>query len=162
MFSVELIREIEQNRVRLTDTLLLFVKTDTILFAFNEECEDCFIRFVSVANEVLNTAFILTRGIEIAEVNQEQDKMVRVYLEGLSVQKFALVYLAAIKVRSVLLGVLFAEGQINSDEVLNTAFFEELWQQKKWGDMAEIKERHNTIKNELLKLENLRDAKSLS
>lgn len=162
MFTVELFKDIEQNRVRLTDTLLLFIKTDTILFAFNEECEKCFMMFLSAANGVLNTAFVLTKGLDVAEVNQRQDTVVRAYLDSLSVQKFSLVYLVATKVRSVLLSVLFAEGKIDSGELLNTAFFEELWQQKKWGETAEATERYRCIKEEFMKLEVLRDGKSLS
>lgn len=162
MFSAEVFKEIEQNRVPLTDTLLVFIKTDTILFAFNEECEDCFKCFLSAANGVLNTAFILTKGLDIAEVNQTQDNTVRAYLDSLSAQRFALVYLVATQVRSVLLAVLFAEGKIDSDELLNTAFFEELWQQKKWGETAETTERYRCIKEELTKLKVLRDGTSLS
>ena len=162
MFSEELVKEIEQNRVRLTDTLLVFIKTDTILFAFNEECENCFNRFLSAANKVLNTVFVLTTGLEVAEVNLTQDNVVRNYLDSLSIQKFVLVYWVATQVRSVLLSVLFVEKHINSEQLLNTAFFEELWQQKKWGETAEAEERYCHIRDKLRELEVLRDGKSLS
>lgn len=156
-----IIREIEQNRVRLTDTLIAFVKTDTVLFAFDKQCADYFLLVVKTANKILNTVFVISTGFEIAESNLKQDNNVRAYLEKLPIWKFALLYLAAVQGRSVLSGVLFVEGELNADEFFEVAFYEELCQQEKWGRTAETKERYKLIKAELSELEQLRDEKSL-
>lgn len=156
-----IIREIEQNRVRLTDTLIAFVKTDTVLFAFDKQCADYFSPFAKAANTVLNTVFTVSMGLEIAESNLKQDGHMQVYLEKLPMWKFALLYLAAVQGRSVLLGVLFAEGKVNVDEFFKTAFYEELYQQGKWGTTAETEKKYELIKTELSELEQLRDEKSL-
>ena len=162
MFSSELIQEMEQNRVRLTGTLILYVKTDTVLFAFNEECKKCFMPILTAANKVLNTVFILTQGLDVADVNFKQDDNVREYLNRLSIQQFALVCLTAVEIRSVLLAILFAAGMIGYEKVWEIAFYEELWQQRKWGQTAEAQEKNNNIREMLAKLELLRDGKGLS
>ncbi len=162
MFSEKILKEIEQSRVRLTDTLIAFIKTDTILFAFDEKCADFYTPYVTAANKILNTVFVLTIGLEVAAVNFEQDAGLQAYLKRLPVYKFAVLYLAAIKVRSVLLGVLFAEGKISAEQLFSAGFYEELWQQSKWGAIAETDEQHKNIRNELAQLERLRNEKSLS
>lgn len=156
-----IIREIEQNRVRLTDTLIAFVKTDTVLFVFDKQCADYFLPVVKTANKILNTVFVISTEFEIAESNLKQDNNVRTYLEKLPIWKFALLYLAAVQGRSVLSGVLFVEGKLNADEFFEVAFYEELCQQEKWGRTAETEERYKLIKAELSELEQLRDEKRL-
>lgn len=161
MFLPELINETEQNRVRLTDTLIAFVKTDTILFAFNKECADSYLPFVTAVNNILNTAFVLTSGLDVAAVNFEQDDNLRAYSDNLPIKKFALLYLVATKVRSVLLSVLFLEKKIDVSELFNIAFYEKLYQQRKWGKTEEAEVFDKQIIEELVKLEQLRDEKSL-
>lgn len=157
MLFEQIYKKVEQNRVRLTDTLIAFIETDAILFAFNEECMADYQSFVLKANKVLNTAFILTNGLDVVEVNSQQGDIVRAYFDALSVQKFTLLYLVATKVRSVLLGVLFAESLIDWGQLFDVAYYEELWQQKKWGVLAEETEKYNAIKNDLMELERARD-----
>ncbi len=162
MISERILEKTALNRVRLTDTLIAFVKTDTILFAFDSECMGYYKQFVMAANNVLNTVFMTTVGLEIAEVNLRQDSAVRSYFDALPVRKFTLLYLAAIKTRSVLLGVLFAEKMIDCTQLFEAAYYEELWQQKKWGMTTEAEERHNAVIKELQELERARDEIGIS
>lgn len=157
MISEQMYSETAQNRGRLTDTLIAFIKTDAMLFAFNDECLQDYQSIVAKANEVLNTAFTITTGLNIAEANFQQDNTLKAYLNNLSVKRFTLLYLAAIKVRSVLLGILFTEHLIAGDQFFKIAYYEELWQQNKWGTTSEAEERHQLIKKDLAELERVRN-----
>lgn len=61
-----------------------------------------------------------------------------------------------------MLGVLFAQGELTVEQAMETAFFEELEQQKKWGEDEEIRARHQSILNKLKQLEDFRRERSLS
>lgn len=157
----DILIEVEENRERLTNTLLVFAETDTVLFPFNEACRDCFNSVVLSANKILNSSFVLTLGLDVPVCNLKQKDKLRIYLDSLSLFRFVLLYLVAVEVRSVLLGILFVEQEISVNELLNTAFFEEMYQQNKWGETDESTERYNTIKVKLTELEKLGNENSL-
>ncbi len=155
MLISKILPEITQNRQSLTKALLSFVQTDTILFAFNEECRQKFTPFVAKANIILNSTFTITKTLDIPTANQKQNGKLLPYFEQLSCQKFATLYLTATETRSVLLSILFTENVININTLLQTAFFEELYQQNLWGKTDETEKKYTLIKEKLTEIEHL-------
>lgn len=154
--------EIAQNRLQITETLLEFVKTDTLLFAFDEKCFCYFSSLVAKANEILGTAFSVTRELDVPVCNLEQGEKLRCYISTLPFQKFLVLHLTSLEVRSVLLGVLLAEKVFSAEEVLKAAFYEEHFEQRVWGTTEEHILRYNTIAERVKELEKIRDDDSIS
>ena len=50
---------------------------------------------------------------------------------------------------SLVLGLGFVAGRLNSDQLFTTAFLDELWQNEKWGRDFEAEDRQNHIRAEL-------------
>ncbi len=153
----QILKEIKQDRSRLTEVLLNFVQTDTILFAFDEECQSCFNAKILQVNEILNTAFRSSLFLDVLPCNVVQKDKVCSYLNTLSYGMFMLLYLVATEVRSVLLGVLFIEKKIAIEEILNTSFYEELYEQEKWGEAENLATKYEAVKGVLQELEIYRD-----
>ncbi|MBR1374418.1 hypothetical protein IJ556_08235 [bacterium] len=130
----------------LIDRLVSFVSTDTILF-LPDSAEAR--KAVAIVNRILRTKFVISEGIEVLEGNSLQSSQVKKYLEQVSFDKLALVYLTAMELRSVLLGILFAEKGIGIEDAFACAFYEELSQQHCWGCLPEILQKQQSIKNRL-------------
>lgn len=130
----------------LVNRLVSFASTDTILF-LPDSAEAR--KAVTIANQILQTKFVISEGIEVLGVNSLQDNQVKQYLEHVSFNKLALVYLTATELRSVLLGILFAEGKVSIESAFACAFYEELSQQHCWGCLPEMLQKQQGIKNRL-------------
>ncbi len=154
--------ETAQDRIKFTETLLEFVKTDTLLFAFDEKCFCYFSSLVAKANDILGTTFVVTCGLEPPVCNLEQEDKLRRYLNALSFQKFLVLNFTALEVRSVLLGVLMAEKVLNAEDVLSAAFYEERYQQNIWGTTDEDVYHYKAVAGRVKELEKIRDVDSIS
>lgn len=151
--------DLMQQKNELIEKLVSFVLTDTILYLPEDEsiCTK-----LEQVNSLLGTNFALVKGIDVPAENVAQQKKVEKYLLECSAAKTAFVYLMATEIRSVLLAILWMEEKININEVFECAFFEELQEQKQWGEIEEIKERNKLIKSKLNDLEKWRYERSLS
>jgi len=150
--------KLKMQKSELIERLVSFVLTDTILYLPNEASVDDKIRQV---NLLLKTKFVRVGGVDVPLENVSQQQFVRQYLSECAAEKVAFIYLAATEIRSVLLAVLWAEKKLNAKEVFKCAFFEEIEEQKQWGEVEEIKERNELIKDKLNDLEKWRDERSL-
>lgn len=162
-----LVEQICTKRKELESTLCAFALTDTLLFwpednSFKESDKTTLVSSLLSANTLLKTSYEATNGLAVKRVNEAQAGKLQAYLQCVADDKFAVLYLAATEVRSVLLAVLFAEGKLNAEEVFRQAFFEELNQQEKWGKDEETRRRHAEILEKLKTLEAFRDERSLS
>lgn len=150
------IRDIEKKRQELTKLLVSFVLTDSILYISNElkkgECYNNIVRVISLVNNFLDTSYQISDGIDVLDINKEQSEKLEKYLESISIEKFCVIYIIATEVRSVFLGVLFVEQKIDTEEVFDLAFFEELYEQNKWGIVEDIRVKHDIIKSRIIKI----------
>lgn len=153
---------IAENRLILTNILLEFVKTDTLLFAFNKECLECFSSMVMKANGVLGTTFVSGCDLKPAECNSLQGDKICEYLQKLPDHIFMGVYFMAREVRSVLLAILFIEKMISKKQVLHIAFYEERYQQKQWGITQEALDRYGAINVLLSEIAKMCDEEDIS
>lgn len=148
-----------EQRSEFIDKLVSFVAQDTILFL--DDCKGASEKIKEV-NQLLGTNFLICEGIEVKEQNLIERDKVAVYLNSISLEKAALIYLVATEIRSVLSAILFAEVKISATDLFNLTFYEELEQQKVWGITDEIVYRHSQIKERLSYLEKVRNERSLS
>lgn len=159
MLFEETLSEISANRLNLTQALLCFVETDTLLFLPEDKVVE---EALNCSNQVLHTSFELAFGLDVPTVNLAQRQSVLSYLDMLPIKKFMSVYLLATELRSVLLAVLYVEKKLSVDEIFRLAFYEELLQQKQWGCLEENISFHNKVKQKLEEIENYLDHEDLS
>ena len=155
-----------ENKQKVLDTLCHFVLTDTILFCENCSCfkevkQELEAKLTCV-NKLLGTAYVMTDGLTIQSENYSQREKILNYFFECSDIKLTVLYMVALKLRSVLLGVLFVEEKVSAKECFDLALYEELKQQKQWGCDEEQKLVQQKLSEELGELERLVHERSLS
>ena len=143
----------------LVNQLVSFASTDTLLFLPNDKAV---ISALQSLNDVLNTVYVLSQGIEVLPQNVQQNNRVKQYLEKLSSDDVVFVYQVGKQLRSVLLAILLRNKILNLRQVFDLAFYEELCQQKDWGKTEEIVKRQNDIWEKLTELCEQYDKRSIS
>ena len=158
------VQEAAKMKRELVSLLVPFAATDTLLYlsdVSNEKTQKEVDDAIKSANEIMGTKFVPVLGLEVCRQNIEQQEIVRRYLEKTDDYRFAVVYLAATELRSVLAGVLLANRVLSADDVFQLAFAEELAQQERWGKDEEIKKRQQDIKQRIIELEKVCHERSL-
>lgn len=158
------VQEAAKMKQELVSLLVPFAATDTLLYlsdVSNEKTQKVVDDAIKSANEIMGTKFVPVLGLEVCRQNIEQQEIVRRYLEKTDDYRFAVVYLAATELRSVLAGVLLANRALSADDVFQLAFAEELAQQERWGKDEEIKKRQQDIKQRIIELEKVCHERSL-
>ena len=158
------VQEAAKMKQELVSLLVPFAATDTLLYlsdVLNEKIQKEVDDAIKSANEIMGTKFVPVLGLEVCRQNIEQQEIVRRYLEKTDDYRFAVVYLAATELRSVLAGVLLANRVLSADDVFQLTFAEELAQQERWGKDEEIKKRQQDIKQRIIELEKVCHERSL-
>ncbi len=158
------VQEAAKMKHELVSLLVPFAATDTLLYlsdVLNEKIQKEVDDAIKSANEIMGTKFVPVLGLEVCRQNIEQQEIVRRYLEKTDDYRFAVVYLAATELRSVLAGVLLANRALSADDVFQLTFAEELAQQERWGKDEEIKKRQQAIKQRIIELEKVCNERSL-
>lgn len=158
------VQEAAKMKRELVSLLVPFAATDTLLYlsdVSNEKTQKEVDDAIKSTNEIMGTKFVPVLGLEVCRQNIEQQEIVRRYLEKTDDYRFAVVYLAATELRSVLAGVLLANRVLSADDVFQLAFAEELAQQERWGKDEEIKKRQQDIKQRIIELEKVCHERSL-
>lgn len=152
------IKAVAAERSQLLLSLCEFFLTDTILFvdkeAISEATQHSLHEALSLANRLLQTECEVCSGLQISALNRAQQKKIKSYLQSLSDEAFAVVYLTATEIRSVLLAILLEKRQIDAQRVFDLAFFEELQCQQQWGKDAERVAAQEKILTYLKEVEN--------
>lgn len=158
------VQEAAKMKQELVSLLVPFAATDTLLYlsdVSNEKTQKEVDDAIKSANGIMGTKFVPVLGLEVCRQNIEQQEIVWQYLEKTDDYRFAVVYLAATELRSVLAGVLLANRVLSADDVFQLAFAEELAQQERWGKDEEIKKRQQAIKQKIIELEKVCHERSL-
>ena len=158
------VQEAAKMKHELVSLLVPFAATDTLLYlsdVLNEKTQKEVDDAIKSANEIMGTKFVPVLGVEVCRQNIEQQEIVRQYLEKTDDYRFAVVYLTATELRSVLAGVLLANRALSADDVFWLAFAEELAQQERWGKDEETKKRQQAIKQKIIELEKVCNERSL-
>ena len=147
----EIIKKIAAEKECFISVLVKFAETDTLLY-LPDDLDAGILRdaaaAVEQANLLSNTAFVMTKGLSVIAAN--------------ALQKEKILYLTATELRSVLLGILFAERIASAEAVFRLAFCEELEQQKQWGTDEATVMRQEDVKRKLKRWETFCYERSLS
>ena len=152
----EIIKKIAAEKECFISVLVKFAETDTLLY-LPDDLDAGILRdaaaAVEQANLLSNTAFVMTKGLSVIAANALQKEKMAAYLRQLDDDKLSILYLTATELRSVLLGILFAE---------RIASCEELEQQKQWGTDEATVMRQEDVKRKLKRWETFCYERSLS
>ena len=140
------------QKSELINRLVSFVCHDTILYLPENQTAK---KYLVSANAFLGTHFQMCDTFATDDVNVLQKDKIDVYLNKLNTSNLVGLYLVATELRSVLLAILLKEKEISIEEAFACSFAEELTEQKKWGTLDEIKQRHLEV------IEHLREAEKV-
>lgn len=160
----EIIKKIAAEKECFISVLVKFAETDTLLY-LPDDLDAGILRdaaAVEQANLLSNTAFVMTKGLSVIAANALQKEKMAAYLRQLDDDKLSILYLTATELRSVLLGILFAERIASAEAVFRLAFCEELEQQKQWGTDEATVMRQEDVKRKLKRWETFCYERSLS
>lgn len=121
----EIIKKIAAEKECFISVLVRFAETDTLLY-LPDDLDAGILRdaaaAVEQANLLSNTAFVMTKGLSVIAANALQKEKMAAYLRQLDDDKLSILYLTATELRSVLLGILFAERIASAEAVFRLAF----------------------------------------
>ena len=104
-------------------------------------------RWIDWAGSEFQVNLRITKGI--MPVTQPEVSGFEVPLQKLDVWRLGVLHRAVILGGSLVLGLGFVAGRLDADQLFNTAFLDELWQNEKWGCDFEAEDRQNHIRTEL-------------
>lgn len=139
---------IAAERENLTGRLIRFAETDTLLFlagCVREDTARLAESRIRQANVLLNTDYSPLKGLTEAAAGEQRGAKLATYLNRQDDVSFAVIYMVATELKSVLSGVLLAAGKISAEEAFTLAFAEELEQQEKWGKDEDTVKRQDDI-----------------
>lgn len=150
--------DVEANREEITEKLIIFSRSDALLFwssdkKLQKEQERLWLPVLVWANNTLNTDFKSTIGLEVENTDKKRYFELKNFLEGLSGKEITALYLTAINTRSVLLGVAMVNGYGNAEQIFDLAELEELYQANRWGHEEVAEARRQSIKDTLKSIE---------
>ncbi len=145
-----IIEEIKPNRPRLTETLLKYSQTDTLLFFSDnqqlfEEQRQKWNPFLKWYEQFLQAEVKPTQSLKPDEKNLKILPKLEKFFEQMSDEDFAKTYYLTCNMRSVCLGLAVVCGSFDLEKVLEAAFLEEIWQSKEWGEDNELAQRRKDL-----------------
>lgn len=160
----EIVHLVAMKKPELVSVLASFAATDTILYLgqlSDENVKKKAEQAIGCANGIMHTQFVATCSLGVEKENLIQQRKAEIYLQGLDDEIFAVLYLVATELRSVLIGTLFVNQKITAQEAFQLTFAEELEQQRRWGKDDVVKLRQKDIMDKLTELEAIINAGSL-
>ena len=151
-------KEIKEHRSEVIEKLVEFSFTDVILFwSANEEITSLPPEKWLPVLKWLTTRFKITLketdGLTLPPQNENNRAGFTEILDKMSLKTLTAYYLAAVRLKSPLLALAFAEKKITASEAFELAYLEELYQSKSWGVDEEAEQSRQCVKNELLEIE---------
>ena len=98
-----------------------------------------------------------TAGLMPVSADDAAERIVKDRLQPLADPQFGCLYRVATLSGSVVLGLAFQGRQLGADDVFETAFLDELYQNSLWGTDEESAHRQATIRSELKDVERFMD-----
>lgn len=158
-------KDIKEHRSEVIEKLVEFSFTDVILFwSANEDIKKLQTEKWLPVLKWLNNRFKITLketdGLTPPPQNENNRAVFMQILEKMSLKILTAYYLAAVRLKSPLLALAFAEKKISASEAFDLAYLEELYQSKSWGVDDEAEQGRQCVKNELLEIEDFLHGKN--
>ena len=158
-------KDIKEHRSEVIEKLVEFSFTDVILFwSANEDIKKLQTEKWLPVLKWLNNRFKITLketdGLTPPPQNENNRAVFTQILEKMSLKTLTAYYLAAVRLKSPLLALVFAEKKISASEAFDLAYLEELYQSESWGVDNEAEQGRQCVKNELLEIDDFLNGKN--
>lgn len=158
-------KDIKEHHSEVIEKLVEFSFTDVILFwSANEDVKklqaEQWLPVLKWLNNRFNITLKETDGLMPLPQNENNRAVFTQILEKMSLKTLTAYYLAAVRLKSPLLALAFAEKKISAAEAFDLAYLEELYQSKSWGVDEEAEQGRQCLKKELLEIEDFLHGKN--
>ena len=161
--AVSVTDRVTPQRKALVDELAGYIHDDVLRYRSGNDL-DLASRQTEMWNPWLNWAeqacglrLPTTAGMMPVFADDATENIVRNRLQLLADEQFGCLYRVATLSGSVVLGLAFQERQLGADDVFETAFLDELYQNSLWGTDEEAAARQAAIRSELKNIERFMD-----
>ena len=161
--AVTVTDRVSPQRQELADELAGYIHDDVLRYRSDSDL-DLASRQTEMWNPWLNWAELTcglrlptTAGLMPVFADDATEHIVKKRLQPLDDTQFGCLYRVATLSGSVVLGLAFQERQLGADDVFETAFLDELYQNSLWGTDKEAAVRQAAIRSELKNVERFMD-----
>ena len=157
--AVTVTDRVTPQRQTLANELAAYLHDDVLRYRSEEDLDlaarqtEKWDPWLSWAAEACGLKLPVTGGLMPLTADKAVEQIILDRLNPLGDARFGCLYRAATLSGSVVLGLAFEEGLVNADDVFETAFLDELYQNSLWGTDEEAERRQQMIRSELKDVE---------
>lgn len=146
-------RYISEHRPETVENMCKLAATDTLLFwSADEEVykrqQKIWQPFLDGFGKSSGAEVKISRNLDVPD-NEQCFKVLKKRIGALSDKELTAVMLAALQLRSVILGLCILDEETEIDDIFAAAFLEELYQNEFWGTDEAVAAKRELIKKEL-------------
>ena len=157
--AVTVTDRVTPQRQALADELAGYIHDDVLRYRSGDDLnlaarqKEMWDPWLGWAEQACGLRLPATAGLMPVSANDATEHIVRNRLQPLTDAQFGCLYRVATLSGSVVLGLAFQGRHLGADEVFETAFVDELYQNSLWGADEEAVRRQQTIRSELKDVE---------
>ena len=161
--AVTVTDRVTPQRQELADELAGYIHDDVLRYRSSNDLNlasrqtEMWNPWLNWAEQACGLRLSTTAGLMPVFADDVTEHIVRSRLQPLADTQFGCLYRVATLSGSVVLGLAFQERQLGADDVFETAFLDELYQNSLWGKDEEAAVRQAAIKSELKNVERFMD-----
>ena len=161
--AVTVTDRVTPQRQALADELAGYIHDDVLRYRSGDDLElaarqaEMWDPWLGWAEQVCGLRLPATAGLMPVSADDAAERIVKDMLQPLADPHFGCLYRVATLSGSVVLGLAFQGKQLRADDVFETAFLDELYQNSLWGKDEESAHRQATIRSELKDVERFMD-----
>ena len=161
--AVTVTDRVTPQRQELTDELAGYIHDDVLRYRSGDDLDlasrqtEIWDPWLNWAQQACGLRLPTTAGLMPVSSDEGTEHIVRDRLQPLADAQFGCLYRVATLSGSVVLGLAFQERQLSADDVFETAFLDELYQNSLWGTDEEAADRQAAIRSELKDVERFMD-----
>ena len=161
--AVTVTDRVTPQRQALADELAGYIHDDVLRYRSGDDLElaarqaEMWNPWLGWAEQVCGLRLPATAGLMPVSADDATEHIVRNRLQPLADAQFGCLYRVATLSGSVVLGLAFQGRHLGADEVFETAFLDELYQNSLWGTDEEAADRQVAIRSELKNVERFMD-----
>ena len=161
--AVTVTDRVTPQRQALADELAGYINDDVLRYRSGDDLElaarqtEMWDPWLGWAEQACGLRLPATAGLMPVSADDAAERIVKDRLQPLADPQFGCLYRVATLSGSVVLGLAFHDRQLGADDVFETAFLDELYQNSLWGTDEEAAHRQATIRSELKDVERFMD-----
>ena len=161
--AVTVTDRVTPQRQALADELAGYIHDDVLRYRSGDDLNlaarqtEMWDPWLGWAEQACGLRLPVTAGLMPVSADDAAERIVKDRLQPLADPQFGCLYRVATLSGSVVLGLAFQGRQLGADDVFETAFLDELYQNSLWGTDEEAAHRQATIRSELKDVERFMD-----